>query len=994
MKRTGMAFLCLVLFLFAVFPVFPASAEPVTVRVACLNYPRYMMQQEDGSFTGFGIEYMEHLGEYGNFVCEFIPMTLQEANSRIAAGEIDLIPGHRRSVERDSMMLFSDLSMNIDSNVLCCRADDDRFAYEDFIGYDGITVGIMAGTTLGDSISKMEEHYGIHVRSEVFDNDESCHEALMNGQVDALMIGGFRLTEDMKILARLSASPLYIACTCSRPDLFAVINEAQSRLWAAEPFYSSSLLNQYYGDISESVSLSGAEHRYLMEHPTVKVGLLSSVPVFSDREDGTSYGALHDWFDRTYSGSGFAFEYRPVATVEDMLAGLQDGSLDIIFPLCVPTIDGASTDDLQLLEGRFPVTMVAVTKKNHTVTDILNESVVVSRNDRAFVSTLAVFMNQDHFKAVSDPVLAMDTVLNGEANIALMESAAALYLMGMPRYADMEIVPGFDSHVTFSPAVSPSADECLSSIMNKYTAELSPEAANNIILTASSRSTYKQTPMDFFYRYRVTISIIILLLALLISTLFFIILRQNSFRRREQEHAEALESARKAQQEAEAENTRLSIQQEADERIKQTLRLKAMHDELTGIYNMNGFKEAVRLILQNHPELEYMLVRLDLNRFSIFNDLFGMSAGNRLLCAIAQELDTRCNIDYDAYARLTGDHFVFCIPRDRMTENELSSVIHSWLRDYSPNYELQECIGIYYIQDRSMDVSIMCDRANLAQDSVKGIYPPRVGVYHEDLRDTVLEEQWITANMRSSLLNGEFLTYFQPQYRISTGELVGAELLSRWRAEERGLIQPDHFIPIFEKNGFITELDTYVWNRACKWLKDRMAAGLPTVPLAVNISRMDILNLDLAVFLPALVARYGLSPSLLHLEITESIFISQKDKMIETLCALRKAGFYIELDDFGTGYTSINVLRDLPIDMLKLDMSFMTGSDRFGRSSMITDAVVRLAGEIHMEVLAEGVETQEQIGFLSGMGCDLAQGYFYGAPMPDTRFEALLNGTK
>ena len=163
------------------------------------------------------------------------------------------------------------------------------------------------------------------------------------------------------------------------------------------------------------------------------------------------------------------------------------------------------------------------------------------------------------------------------------------------------------------------------------------------------------------------------------------------------------------------------------------------------------------------------------------------------------------------------------------------------------------------------------------------------------------------------------------------------------------------------------------------------------IPLSVNISRIDINNLDLTVFLPALVARYSLDPAMLRLEITESAFINHKDKMIDTLCELRKAGFYIELDDFGIGYTSINILRDLPIDMLKLDMSFLTGNDRFGRSGLITSAVIELAGRIHMEVLAEGVETQEQVQFLTGMGCDLAQGYHYSAPMSVMQFEALLN---
>lgn len=990
MRKIGIMFLCFVLFLSAVFSTVVFAEEPTVLRVAVLNYPRYMSVLEDGTFYGFGVEYLQHLGEYGNFTCEFIPMTLQEANHKIAVGEIDLIPGHRRAIERDAVMSFSSLPMNIDTNVLCCRADDDRFAYNDFEGYDGITVGIMAGSTLAGNIYNMEAEHGIHVNIEIYEDSDRCHEALMNKEVDALLIGGFRLTEDYKILSPLSSSALYIACNSSRRELLAMINEAQSSLWANEPDYSSQLWKKYYSDITESISLTGDERQYLAVHPTLKVGLLSSVPVLSDASDGSAKGAFRDWFEQTYSSSGFTFDFIPVPTTQELLTGLQDGTYDIIFPMGVPKEKGAMTENITLLDGQFPVTMVAVTRQNTPITNITEESMVVARDDKAFTTTLATYVDPGHFTVVDNPEKAMTMLLNGNVNIALMDSAAALYLMDNPRYEQMEIVPGYDTHVLLSAAVKEDADSNLVSILNKYTVSFTAEATNNIILTASAANAYKSTPWDFIYRYRFTISIIFLLFTLLIATLVFIILRQRAFRLAEQKNAEALESARKAQMEVEEENTRLSIQQEADNRLKQTLRLKAMHDDLTGIYNMNGFKEAVRLALQNNPDLDYMLVRLDVNRFSVFNDLFGISAGNRLLCAMAQELDTRCNLSSDAYARLSADHFALCIPQNKMTSENLQSMIHSWLRDYSPDYELQECIGIYYITDRSMDVSIMCDRAALAQQSVKGIYPPRIGVYHEGLRDTALEEQWITANMRFGLNNHEFECYFQPQYRISTGELIGAEVLCRWHNPERGLIKPDHFIPIFEKNGFITELDTYIWNQACTWLKNRICSGLPVIPLSVNISRIDITNLDLGVFLPALVARYGLDPSMLRLEITESVFISQKEKMVDTLCELRKAGFYIELDDFGIGYTSINVLRNLPIDMLKLDMSFLTGSDRFGRSGVITNAVIELAGKIHMEVLAEGVETQEQIRFMTSMGCDLAQGYYYSAPMAAVQFEALL----
>lgn len=990
LRRIRVLLVALVLLLAAILPCFAMAVTIPVVKIAVLNYPRYMSQKSDGTYYGFGIEYMEHLAQYGQFICNFVPMTLEEANARISDGRIDLIPGHRKSSEREAQMSFTDLPMNIDANVLCCRADDDRYAYSDFPAYDGISVGIMAGSSLLDDLVAAEQEYGIQMDIRTYPDDRSCHNALMNSEVDALMIGAFRLTPDVKVLARLSASPLFIACNASETALLERINRAQGELWASEPMYSASLWQKYYGDISDSVSLSTNEQAYMKEHPILQVGLLGNVPVLSDSSKVNATGAFRDWFEQTYGQTGFTFEYTSVPTFDDLLAGLADNTFDVIFPVSVPQAKAGETPGILLLDAGFPDSLVAISRANSNVNGLIGEKLVLCRNDRAICSYYSSFASDENLTTVTHAAAALDKVRYGEASVAIVDSAAALYLMEMPQYESLEIIPGYDTRTLLSAAVRSRADPRLQSVMNKYTVSLTSEATNNIVLTAASKNPYQDSVSDIIYRYRLPLIIIGLLLLAVFIFLIQLNVRQRTYNRIQKENAEALEFARKEKQKAEAEYTRLSVQQEADALLKQRLRFQAMHDELTGIYNMNGFKEAVPNVLAANPERDFMIVRLDITRFKIFNDLFGVDAGNRLLRAIGQELDIRCSATSAAYARLTGDHFVLCLAQDSITPDDLGKKIHDWLQYYSPDYELQECIGIYPITDRKMDVSLMCDRAFLAQESVKNVYPPRVGIYDEGLRDRVLEEQWITASMRTALASHEFLPYFQPQYRISTGELIGAEVLCRWDNRDRGMIRPDHFIPIFEKNGFITEMDTYIWNQACQWLQHRIASGLPVIPLSINISRIDIINLDLVTFLPALVKRYGLEPKHLRLEITESVFIEQRERMISTLCALRDEGFYIELDDFGIGYTSINILRDLPLDMLKLDMSFLTGADRFARSGQITGAVIRLAQEISMDVIAEGVETGSQLDFLTGMGCDLAQGYYYSRPLPAAGFEAII----
>ena len=298
--------------------------------------------------------------------------------------------------------------------------------------------------------------------------------------------------------------------------------------------------------------------------------------------------------------------------------------------------------------------------------------------------------------------------------------------------------------------------------------------------------------------------------------------------------------------------------------------------------------------------------------------------------------------------------------------------------------------GIYTVEDREVSVEQMCDRALLAAHSIKGKYGKHFALYDDKLRGTLLRRQAITDGMETALAKGQFEVYLQPKYQIRDGRLAGAEALVRWNHPEWGLQPPGEFIPLFERNGFITKLDQYVWERVCALLQEWDRKGYPSINISVNVSRLDIYNTDLADVLTSLVRRYGLSPDRLHLEITESAYTDTSRQLIETLGTLRRLGFVIEMDDFGSGYSSLNMLAEMPIDVLKLDMKFIQTEITRPTGQGILRFIVDLARWMKLRVVAEGVETREQLERLQNDGCDYAQGYYFAKPMPVESFVSVL----
>jgi|GEM_PF-371655 len=417
------------------------------------------------------------------------------------------------------------------------------------------------------------------------------------------------------------------------------------------------------------------------------------------------------------------------------------------------------------------------------------------------------------------------------------------------------------------------------------------------------------------------------------------------------------------------------------------------YDELTGLLSHNAFVRAVERMLNSDPEGiaagQYAVVYVDILRFKAINDRFGVGEGDRLLMYIANVLAQSAGDD--GYAcRIASDQFALFIHRSGERLEEFIRLYLRAIEQYNLEYEIVSNVGIYVTTDEYLSADAMLDRAILAQSAIKGSYVTRYSYYTEELRNAMLGEQEITGMMNNALAEKQFVVYYQPQYDHSSGKLVGAEALVRWRHPEHGLISPGVFIPIFEKNGFITKLDFYVFEQVCIYLQKCLAEGVQTVPISINLTRQDIYHPEFIQSLEKLRARYNVPVELLRIEITETAVAGDNQHASRIIEQLHEHGYMVEMDDFGSGYSSLNVLKDINLDILKLDMHFLSKDVDTNRGGTILSSVVRMAKWLSLPVIAEGVESLQQADYLKSIGCNYIQGFLYARPMPEEDYTALL----
>jgi len=422
-------------------------------------------------------------------------------------------------------------------------------------------------------------------------------------------------------------------------------------------------------------------------------------------------------------------------------------------------------------------------------------------------------------------------------------------------------------------------------------------------------------------------------------------------------------------------------------RIRKEL-FEASHDRMTGMYNKDQLFKIIRQTVDVHKETDYMILYINIKNFKVVNDIFGNDFGDYAIKCFAEKMKVTFS-KKSVYGRLGGANFGVLISKDEfnptLIEKELGLLN---VKQGTMKFPVQSQAGAYEVDREEKDVDTMFVNARLALSTIENDDSIHMAYYDDKLKKEILWNQEITTQLADAIKNRDIRPYLQP-IADSDGGIVGCEALARWIHKEYGFLPPFRFIPSFEKNGMITEVDKYMWRCACEILSKWKERGWQLF-ISVNISPKDFYYMDVPKYIKGLVEEFGLDPKQLRVEITETVMVTDSDKVVSIMDEFRNYGFIIEMDDFGSGYSSLNMLKSLPVDVLKIDMNFLGKADDEERADTIVKNVINLSRDLGLTALTEGVETQNQYDLLADMGCKLFQGYYLSKPVPTDEFEELV----
>ena len=423
-----------------------------------------------------------------------------------------------------------------------------------------------------------------------------------------------------------------------------------------------------------------------------------------------------------------------------------------------------------------------------------------------------------------------------------------------------------------------------------------------------------------------------------------------------------------------------------------TANLLSETDPLTGMMNSVGFHRRVQQWIDTHPGRRFRIQRYNVDRFRDINGLYGRDVGDKLLRDLGRHMMSYDQGEDCFSAHLNADHFARFCAEGTMSLQECYDNFNSCFEHYDLSIAVTLHIGVYDLCEPDCDASTMSYKALLALQSIKGSQTRRIAYYEKGMLDEEREQGELLRDLSKAVANDEFEIWFQPQVDYERRTLLGAEALVRWRHPTRGLLMPGTFVPMLEKSDNVHQLDKLVLQKTCGYIR-RWRELMPGrhITVSVNLSREDLDRPGLCDHLDAMLERGGVPREALHLEVTESAYVEDTQRVLKAVDEFRSRGFIVEMDDFGSGYSSLNALKDIDIDKLKLDMRFLAGDDS-AKGRVILRYVIGMAKELQLPIIAEGVETKEQADMLMDYGCREMQGYYFSRPVPAEAYEKLLSG--
>lgn len=692
----------------------------------------------------------------------------------------------------------------------------------------------------------------------------------------------------------------------------------------------------------------------------LKVGVPTDrCPVFyRDMETGEITGIGADLISLSARNAGYRVELTEIKE-ETLKAALDNKEYDIVMPFgsAITSASGAAsivTDNLI----QTPFTLVTEEKRRFPPLNAAKVGMLKSLSGGAeTVHQLYPGMEITLYQNMAQCVQALH---DGEVDALLHNSYVWSYILQKPSYSNLSVQPSAMFSMDFrAGTLDDLKGREIIDRLNAGIAEMKDTQVQAIVLDYTSRRLYKYDFYDYLYEYGLVLGLAVLLI---ISLLIIFVMKQHA------------------------------IHLEQEEKMRQLID----YDALTGVWSLKGFRKRVEEILQAHPDIPYFISYNNIRNFKFINDSFGMEAGDELLRFWA-ETSLKVLGENEAIGRIEGDHFVVLreIRGEEKfieDENNVLNSVKNFFVNRGKDQSVQICSGIYVLTPadyQKIDVDHMLDFARVAEKRVKESGREGYEFYNPRQWEKGKRTSDIVSCFSQALTSGELKVWYHPQVDYATRTVIGAEALCRWNHSKLGWISPGEFIPVLEEAGYIFDLDSYVWETVCKDLKRWNDQGIRR-SVSVNLSRKDIRgDFDIVKHFCDLISRYELQPDQLRIEITETAYVEEGEILADTTKRLEDAGFMVEMDDFGSGYSSLHMLKEIPVDRIKLDLHFLEGKGDMEKSRIIVRYMIRMVRSLGMKLIAEGVEEAEQAEFLHSLGCKEMQGFYFYKPMPTEEFEKL-----
>ena len=933
------------------------AAEPEKIiRVGWFDSP-FNKADELGRRSGLAYEYQQKIAAYTGWAYEYVEGSWPELIQMLIDGRIDLLSDVSFAEERVGKILYSSLPMGKESYCLFKAPDNDGITLEDFSSFKGKKVGVNKGSIQMGLFREWAEANGAEVSLIELTGSEDENITLLNrGEIDlyvaleAVGKAGYTVPVCM-----IGSSDIYFALSVPRSDLLPQLNAALSLIQDENEYYNQQLNAKYIKTSSVNYFLSPEEKEWLAGHGTIRVGYQDNYLAFcaSDPRTGELTGALKDYLQiasDSFQNAQVDFEALPFPNAQAALEAMKKGEVDCVFPANLTDYDGE-------VQGFFMTPPLMRTDMSAVIR--AEDQYSFTDKDRVAVAVNSGNPNYDMFLLDHFPdwraIYYTDTA---ECLKAIAEGQADCLLISNYRYNNIADLCRRYNLTTFS--TGEEMDYCIAvkrqdttlyTILSKITGVVPPSSVNSSLSYYYTEDA-KVSFGEFVRENQAVILVVLTALALVIVLLL---------------HG----------------NAQMKKKALAEQRLIQATEV----DPISGLYNKSFFYHYAEQRYGENPEKPMDAIAINIEQFHSVNALKGWSFGNQTLQVLGNEILAFVRKNGGLAGREEADHFsIYCPEKEDWLG--LLERLQGKLDTLSPNATIRLRMGVRPWQ-KDLEPRALFEQARIACSLAKGNFQEHMVVFDDKLQERVAREQRLLNDLRGAVENGEFEVHYQPKYDIQAEppRLVSAEALVRWRHPRLGMIPPNDFIPLLERNGEISALDKYVWAEATRQIAAWREKYGFTVPVSVNLSRVDVFDPGLENALDRLRESNGLGYKDLKLEVTESAYSENNYLVIDVIERLRRRGYEIEMDDFGTGYSSLSMLSTMPIDVLKMDRGFVSNIEEEEKNLQLVELIMGIARKLNVPVVAEGVETEAQVRLLKELGCAYAQGYYFSRPLPASDFE-------